>query len=74
MAEGRIFLIPGEVPAGRLIGECPRCGRFVCDRHCELLDLSGENKRSWLTFGRPKPKPLVACCPFDPGVALGGQL
>jgi hypothetical protein len=51
----------------RLVGECPKCRRFICVEHAELLDLGG--KRSWF---RRKPSLLTACCPFDPDTPLGG--
>ncbi len=55
-------------PAGggpTMLGQCPRCHRFICSQHGELLDLSG--KRGWFR----KPQSLTLCCPFDPGVPLG---
>ena len=65
LAEDHILLPPGDRGA-HLIGQCPRCHRFICSRHAELLDLGG--RRGW--FSR-KPKMLTACCPFDPEVPLG---
>lgn len=65
LVEDRIHLpVGGGGP--RLVGQCPRCHRFVCSAHAELLDLSG--KRRW--FAR-RPALLTLCCPFDPEVPLG---
>lgn len=74
LSEGRIFLNPGGDQSVRFIGECPRCQRFICDRHCEPLDLSGKPAGLWFSFGKQKPRVLVACCPFDPGTPLGDRL
>lgn len=72
LSEGRIFLDPAGHQGVRFIGECPRCQRFICDRHCEPVDVTGEGG-SWLSFLRSKPRALAACCPFDPGTILGDK-
>jgi hypothetical protein len=74
LADGRIFLDAGGDEGPRFIGQCPRCQRFICTRHCEKLDPAGGKGKSWLPFGRSKPATVVACCPFDPGTALGDRL
>lgn len=71
LVEGRIP-VTGGMPSGLLsIAQCPRCKRFICDRHGEKLALSAGSARSLFSFGAKKPAGLTLCCPFDPGVALG---
>ncbi|HEV8600554.1 MAG TPA: hypothetical protein VGQ69_14435 [Gemmatimonadales bacterium] len=68
LVEDRIQVTAAANAAGgpTLIGQCPRCHRFICSRHGELLDLSG--KRRWPWQGS---RPLTVCCPFDPDTPLG---
>lgn len=64
LVEDRIQVSPGG-GGPVFIGQCPRCHRFICSEHGELLDLSGKRKWPWR-----KPDVLTVCCPFDPGVPL----
>jgi hypothetical protein len=72
LVEGRIF-IAKDTGGPVLIGECPRCRRFICSQHGEKLDLSGQKKKkSFFGLGsRREPESFTVCCPFDPGIALG---
>ena len=57
-----------------MLGQCPRCHRFICTQHGEKLGAAGEEKKSWFSFGRGKmPTTRVVGCPFDPGVPLGRE-
>lgn len=66
LVDDRIQVVPGETGGPVLIGECSRCHRFVCSKHGEPLDLSGQRRWPW-----QKPKVATIGCPFDPGVPLG---
>jgi hypothetical protein len=66
LVDERIQIVPGDTGGPVLIGECHRCGRFVCSRHGEPLDLSGKKRWPW-----QKASALTIGCPFDPGVPLG---
>lgn len=68
LVEDRIRLRAGDEAAEPLlVGQCPRCHRFLCARHGEPLDRRGRRPRKLFTRGL-----LTICCPFDPGVPLGG--
>lgn len=72
LVEGRVFAAKDTTGGPVFIGECPRCRRFICNRHGEKLDLSPPQKRSFFGLGgRKEPGRFTVCCPFDPGVALG---
>jgi hypothetical protein len=69
LVEGLIQVRPGDdLGEPLLIGQCPRCHRFLCSRHGEPLDPHGRRRRPVLGRGL-----LTLCCPFDPGVPLGGE-
>lgn len=69
LVEERIRVRPGDDRTEPLlIGQCPRCHRFLCARHGEPLDRRGRRPRAFLARGL-----LTICCPFDPGVPLGGE-
>jgi len=53
----------------RVVGQCPRCRRFICSDHGEKLDLAP--RKFWKLFASGKETVLTVCCPFDPGVPLG---
>ena len=66
LVEDRIQVAPGGGAGPVFIGQCPRCHRFICSRHGELLDLSGKRRWPW-----QRPRTVTVCCPFDPDVPLG---
>src|SRR6266852_5742792 len=47
-------------PEELVIGQCPRCYRFICSQHGEVLSRSPPGR-----LASP-----VLCCPFDPGIVL----
>lgn len=46
------------------IARCPRCHRFICEDHGEVLRLSSSGRRTFWGGQR------LVCCPFDPGIPL----
>jgi hypothetical protein len=59
---GHLYCDPGDA-AILLVGQCPRCRRFICADHAEKLSVTrGRFARTGLS---------LAQCPFDPDVPLG---
>ena len=73
LADSPIYVGPDDGGGISMIGQCPRCNRFICSRHGEKLDLTRERKSTWFPVRRHKAGVLVLCCPFDPGVALNDE-
>jgi len=63
--EGRIEPASEDLQGPPRIAQCPRCHRFVCEDHGEVVRLSKDGRR--VRFGGTR----VVCCPFDPDVPLG---
>lgn len=72
LVDSRIYVDAAE-ESTLLLGQCPRCRRYICSRHGEKLHLSEEGRKSWFSLSRRQWTSLVLCCPFDPGVALNDQ-
>jgi hypothetical protein len=58
--------VAAQADSFREIAQCPVCGRFLCTRHVEWLDLGAKHRR-----GKRDNREFTSCCPFDPGIPLG---